>query len=278
MNDIPEQPPNTETRENLILRFYHSPWFSFSAWLVGIVGILFALYSHYSNIRYPELVYFVSPARAIVVSQGSASRLAVTFDGQPIGKDVTAAQIVVWNRGKEPVSREAVRQPFVISTENQAPILEATIRKKSRSVVQLDLDETRLASGKLGLRWNMLETGDGGVLQVVYAGDTAVPIKCTGVLIGQPEIRELEYRAVSRMYGRNKSWLIALGVTGVLGLLLSIAPSTKKSKVSSNRELASLLRFSRLLFSILSVALIVMVIYALAFLMPPDPPFGLDWP
>ena len=164
----------------------------FSNFLVGIVGtaasivgVFLAVYFYFGSVSYPELVYFVNPVHTIVVKQGTASRLGVVFDGHPLTQDVTASQVAIWNRGHQVIRRAAILQAVTITTEPRVPILEATIRKTSRDVVGFDLGRTRFAEGEVPVSWNILEEGDGGVVQLVYAGDVGIQIRCRGVIEGQ---------------------------------------------------------------------------------------------
>jgi hypothetical protein len=158
----------------------------------SIVGVFLAIYFYIGSRSYPELVYLVNPVHTIVVKQGTASRLGVIFDGQPITQDVTASQVALWNRGRQAIRRAAILQAVTITTEPSVPILEATVRRTSRNVVSFDLDRTGLAKGEVSVSWNILEEGDGGVLQLVYAGDVGTQIVCRGIIEGQRGVRELK--------------------------------------------------------------------------------------
>jgi len=157
--------------------------------IVGIAGLIFAIQTLESR----ELVYLVNPARAIVVKTGAATSLHVFYGQQELKSDVTAVQIELWNKGKKaihPAANEILR-PIVIQTSPSVPILEATLRKKSRDVVDISLDKSHLSEGKLGVSWNILEHEDGGILQLVYAGSPDVAITVSGVLEGQRKVTEL---------------------------------------------------------------------------------------
>ncbi len=82
-----------------------------------------------------------------------------------------------------------------------------------------------LASGEVEIRWNILEQNDGGVLQIVYAGNESTDIQAQAVLEGQPEVVRLNYtEALSRPgeeYARRQGWkgqwvsliTVAMGLT-----------------------------------------------------------------
>jgi len=158
--------------------FFSNPWVGILGTAASTVGVFLAVYFYFQGASYPELVYFVDPLQTVVVKQGTASRLGVVFDGHPLTQDVTASQVAIWNRGRQAIRRAAILQAVTITTEPRAPILEVTIRRTSRDVVGFDLDRTRLAGGEVPLSWNILEQGDGAVVQLVYAAGLDTRIRC----------------------------------------------------------------------------------------------------
>lgn len=176
------------------MRFFSNPVVGLISTLASIVGVPLAVYFYVEGTKFRELVYYVNPAQAIVIKTGEASRLRVSIGERELKSDVTTAQIAVWNRGNESVKPGDVLAPLTIRTSPAVPILEATVRKKSRDVVDLTLDQKHLEEGAVGLSWNILEQGDGGVIQVVYAGgpDTT-KITVNGVIEGEHQIRQLQY-------------------------------------------------------------------------------------
>jgi hypothetical protein len=101
---------------------------------------------------------------------GQLSRLSVTLDGATLNTDVTAAQIAFWNEGNDTIRNEYMLQPLILVTAPEARIFEATVRKKSREAVRIDLDTSRIDRGELGVSWNILEQGDGAIVQIIFAG------------------------------------------------------------------------------------------------------------
>ncbi len=198
MSGNAEDEPQSATWAASTFRFFANPWVGIFGSIASIVGLILAVYFYLVSVRYPELVYYESPVRAVVVNHETASRLAVSYDNRPITEDVTAVQLAIWNRGNEPIRRAAILQPLLIHTEGGAPILEVSLRKISREVVRLELDQTKIETGELRVTWNVLESGDGGILQIVYAGGPEVMIHCSAVIESQPTIRELKYSGTIR--------------------------------------------------------------------------------
>jgi hypothetical protein len=131
--------------------------------------------------------------KATIVRSGEASSLSANFQGKAITTDVTAAQVALWNEGRQSIKRDNVLRPVTIFTQDGSAILEATLRKSTRDVTQLTLNVDDAAKGRVQILWNILEHNDGGVIQLVYAGKTDVRIQADGIIEGQPQIRELQF-------------------------------------------------------------------------------------
>lgn len=274
MTDITDKAPGSDVKTFSILDFFANPWIGIVGSLASLVGVILAVYFYVAASRYPELVYYISPARAVVVKQGTASRLAVSFDGRPIAQDVTAAQLSIWNRGKESIRRGAILQPLVIRTDGKAPILEATIRKKSRDVVQLELNQSKMGAGELELSWNVLESGDGGLLQIVYAGGPDVGLQCYGVFEGQRAIRELRYSGTikspseqMRSERRSRWALLGNGAMAILMLIVGVRKLRRRKKWDVMDIVVT---------TVLPVLMLGFVGYMYMTSVIPEPPFGLD--
>ena len=271
MTEITSKAQGTDVRTSSILRFFANPWIGIVGSLASLLSVILAVYFYIAAAQYPELVYYISPARAVVVKQGTASRLVVSFDKQPIAQDVTAVQLSIWNRGKAPIRGSAILKPLTIRTDGKAPILEATIRKKSRDVVQIEINQSKMAAGELELSWNVLESGDGGLLQIVYAGGPDVGLQCYGVFEGQPAIRELRSSGAikspsEQMKNERRLRWAALG-NGVMAIAMIILGVMRRKKWDAKDVLVSvimpglILGFAGYVFMTVNI---------------PEPPFGLD--
>ena len=184
-------PPNSSpTPKSFWQALLTNPWFGIIGWFATVLSLFLTIYFYYEGKEAPRLTYYVNPAKAVVVQTGQASRLTTSFDNKEIKTDITAAQIAIWNRGNKPIRREQLLKPVVIYTDNNTPILEATIRKASRDVIQLAIDTGELEKGHVTVSWNILEYNDGGIIQLIYAGNPSVKIHADGVVEGQSQIEE----------------------------------------------------------------------------------------
>lgn len=182
--------------QTIFKRIYSHP-----AWLfVGIVGsiaslisIPLAAYFYVKSWNYPQLTYYIHPVKAVLLQSDRASKLKATFEDKPIKTDVTTAQIAIWNQGSQSIKSANILKTFVIYTHNETPILEASIRKVSRDVTNLQITTEEINKGRLGVTWSILEPGDGAILQIIYSGTPEVDFLVDGVVEGQEEIAQIAF-------------------------------------------------------------------------------------
>jgi len=183
---------NNPPTQNRIMRFFSNPVVGMIGTAASVISIPLALFFYLSEQRTRDLSAFVHPVRTTVVRTGQASKMSVKFEDRLIDSDVTAVQIAVWNRGALPIRPTNVLKPVAITMPGRQ-ILEATIKKQSRDVVNFRLDTTKLAEGRVPLNWDILEKDDGAVLQLIYAGDNTSDINCEGILEGQASVSRPKY-------------------------------------------------------------------------------------
>jgi hypothetical protein len=194
--EAPNELPRLEEPKNKISNLLSRPTvviLTLFGLILTLIGFPLSIYFYYAAKEYPHLTYYVHPVKATIVRAGEASKLTASIDNKPVETDITAAQLAIWNQGRRSIKKDQVLKPIVIYTENNAPILEATIRKSSRDVTQLSLNTDELHKGRVTILWNILEQNDGGIIQLIYAGNTNVRIKAEGVVEGQPQIEQLEF-------------------------------------------------------------------------------------
>lgn len=166
-------------------RFVTHPWFVLTLAILTVASIGFAVFTWLDNKADREIYYAVNPARALVVVRGRTSAIEVAFQGKLVTTDISAAQIAIWNAGKMPVKNADILEPIVIVTGESSPILEATIRSSTREVTRLALDDTDKKNGRIRINWNILEQNDGGVIQIIYSGNSNTNITLEGIIEGQ---------------------------------------------------------------------------------------------
>lgn len=244
-----------------------------------MIALPLAIYLYVAGDHKPKLTYFVHPAKAAVVRSGQSAGLTVTFAGKPLTGDVTAAQIAFWNDGERAIHRDDVLKPLRIFIRPARPILEAKLRKTSRDVVLLQLDQSHLDHGEVTVRWNILEPKDGGVIQLIFEGDEKTEIRADAVVEGQQQIVGVTYdprvETATEAYNkrRTRGWLLATQTaSGIAGVAIGIASAMVLFR--RTRLWNPVVAVLALLLASLGL-LILAVLVLLGFLrsVPPAPPF-----
>lgn len=218
--------------------FFSNPAVGIAGSIASIIGLLLAVYFFWASQAKRELIFYVHPIKATVVRKGEVTNLRILNGVNEINGDVTAAQIAIWNDGNLPIKRENILKPVIIMADPPIPILEVRIRRISRDVTEFAHVSDSLEHGRVYLNWRILEEGDGAIAQLIYAGDTYVKFRVEGVVEGQREITEFEFKGKIRSeeeqyreYGRTDftSVVIEIGgsMAGIIALLFVLRSSRK---------------------------------------------------
>ena len=194
-----------------LARFLSHP---ITGFVVGIIGIVLAIYFYYAGRTEPKLILLLHPIRSPIVQTGRLSDLSVSLHGKPINGDLTAAQFILWNSGKAPVRHEDILKPIILMTASNCPIYEATIRNVSRDVVGFQLVTNDMASGRLGFDWKILEHNDGASIQILYGGSQKLAFLENGATVVGQRFIPFQILNVS-----NTNLKQEVGATVVLGFL-----------------------------------------------------------
>jgi hypothetical protein len=259
-----------------LLAFFSHPLLGISASVASIVAIPMSIYFYRASVAAPKLTYYVHPARATVVKAGTASAIAVTYNGKMVATDITAAQVAIWNAGKLPVRRSDILKPLTIKTTPSVPILEAAVRKLSRDVTHLTLNSAAAAQGEISIDFDIMEQDDGCVIQLLYAGLVDVPVEVIGSIVGQRTPAELHFSgsvsSPADQYEQLKRKNRVVGLVAMsCGLIFAVLiPIVWKLGPRAKRSLNWLDRF---MFA-MPYLLIGLGVFTLYIGGAPEPPFG----
>jgi len=214
-----------DTQKGNILSFFSNPAVGVAGSLASIIGVALAVYFYLASSKAPDITCYTHPVRATLVRLGTSSNLSVYHGEDVITSDLTAVQIAIWNRGGISVRRAQILKPLVIKTESEIPIIEATLRKQSRDVVNTDLDLSKLGEGQVTVSWEIMEKNDGCILQIIYMGDYTENFEFEGVFEGQKNPSVIKYfkklKKVTDQYESPQRYTLRIGWIFVgLGLLL----------------------------------------------------------
>jgi hypothetical protein len=265
-------------KPNALITFFTHPLVGSLGSISGIIGVALAIYFYVASKREPHLTYYVHPIRAPLVQTGKMSDFSVLFRGALLPGDVTAAQIAIWNAGSAPIKGEDILSPILIQTEDKAPILEVSVRKISRPVTGIGVDNETMKSGRVVVHWRILEQDDGCVLQVIYLGSPSVKLSLSGDIVGQKHLEERKYSGSittpEQQYGRSQNvWIInSVKVVCWLFLPFGVYMLVKCIQFFFPRPSSEplLIKFAVIVMVLgLNAVAIWLILYSL-----PEPPFG----
>jgi hypothetical protein len=104
--------PNDKS-SSVLSRWSASSWLGIAGSVAGIAALVTGVYFYYASQSYRILAYYVQPVKSVVVSGEQLSDLKVLYRNQEV-KEVTTAQIAIWNQGKEPIRMEHVLEQVKI--------------------------------------------------------------------------------------------------------------------------------------------------------------------
>jgi hypothetical protein len=211
----------------------HNPWWGFGGFVLGVLGILLAIYFYAAGKEAVDIRYYVNPVRAVIAKAGVDSALSVLYNNQPVSDDVTSVSIAIWNAGKKPVNASDVLAPlqFVVAPEHG--ILDAKLVTATRDVVGLQIDKTALTTGVVPMKFRILEHNDGGIVQLLYRGDSNVKILMHGAVIGQRSIKAVVYPGTlqtqaDQVRSKRQDLLAVLSTAVVATMIMVVATITTK--------------------------------------------------
>ncbi|MEK6286312.1 MAG: hypothetical protein AABO57_11265 [Acidobacteriota bacterium] len=155
------------------------------------------------------MTYYVHPSRSVIVKAGQSTSLRVLYKDKDLDTDVTAVQVSIWNQGKDLIRKEQILSNAKIVTRPLVPVLEATVSKPSRNVIDFNIDESHLSEGYVPLSWRILEQDDGAVVQLVYAGSSDIEIQVEATIEGQA--------VAPTRFAPGRNWFILLLLVNIIG-------------------------------------------------------------
>lgn len=265
-----------EKSPGLLLRFFSNPVVGVVSSICSVTGVFLAIYFFVASTQKRELTYFVHPIKTVVARADQSSRLSISVDRVEVSSDVTAAQIAFWNVGNLPIRPQNILRPFKIHLPPGTAIVDALIRKKSREVIELDLISEAMNQGTIEVSWNILEKGDGGIIQLIYLGTPDTSITASGIVEGQGGIDQ------QTSYGKVRSpaeqyefqfremrhlALVMLGFAGIFVILGSVLAYLRKKRGAKSY---------RFVWFIIAQSFVAIVFAAVLWIIsiPPGPPFG----
>jgi len=163
-------------------------WFGIVGIVVGIIGIVLAVYFFQASKIKPLLTFGVHPLKTELQRPDYDKELGFIYKGKPVNTEsITSVQVAIWNSGTRSIRNSDVLDPFHLVMPDGAPILSVRIKKNGRPICGFERLDNKddYKSGICRLKWIILESGDGVILQIIYAGSARRDPTLVGVVEGQ---------------------------------------------------------------------------------------------
>jgi hypothetical protein len=179
-------------RKKAVTRLLQNPILNGAGIVIGLAGLIFAVYAYIDSQSAPFLTARIGAVRTVLVSSEGIQDLQVYDQNGPISGPVTAAQIVIWNAGKRTIKADDVSQPIRVRIAERARILSIRVLRTTRESMGITVDSSAAASGSFGVRFGILEEGDGALIQVTYEGTDKLKFVGSGAVAGQRGFEVIE--------------------------------------------------------------------------------------
>ena len=162
--------------------------------IVGTVGLVLALFLYWRS-RISGIVT-VQSSDVPMIGGGDAvfpAEVEVRYQGTPVPKLISST-VWIWNTGKKTVRGADIVVHDPLQLRFSGEVLNVRIRKVSREAILFAADTSEERGETVQCKFEFLDPGDGGVLEVLHTGSAEAP-KCTGTIIGLPQGPQYRGRA-----------------------------------------------------------------------------------
>lgn len=204
--------------------FLRRNWLTIITCILGI-GSTYYFYQLSKSTREP--VFLIDPIRAPVIDSKSFPKttLRVVKDKNiAIEGDITSIRFYFWNNGKEPIRRENILNPIVVSLSDKGgEILDYKMLSLSRpEVIDATIERSdRDPKTSLKISFRMLEKDDGFTGQLLYSGDPNANLIIKGVIEGVEKI-ETNASLSKFMFYKHMFFNFGLPMFGLILFFISI--------------------------------------------------------
>jgi len=191
------------------------------ATIFSLISLPLSLYLYIASQQAPLLTIAVYPLQIETHRTDFDNEFGFTYRGKPVDAEtITSAKIAIWNAGTRSIRANDVLKAVRITMPSGVSILNCNLTKTSP-----DTDFARLydpddyKNGFCRVTWNILQPGDGAVIQLLYTGNARPPV-LEGSIEGQRGgIAVQRYDAVAgqtkdiKVVSRNQTWIMFVFVT-----------------------------------------------------------------
>lgn len=167
--------------------------FNVVSFVVGVVGILLAIFAIYYGRRFKKPVYFTRSVSLVDSYSSIVPELSLAYKGRPI-PSLTYTQIAFWNIGNEVINKYDVAETdpirFVIKDESE--ILDAQIdfakKQANKFLVKVSEDKKHIL-----IDFEYFAKNEGITIKVYHTGKSYKAFKAVGTIKGVDEIHYYDF-------------------------------------------------------------------------------------
>ncbi|MBE3142039.1 MAG: hypothetical protein IMZ53_15810, partial [Thermoplasmata archaeon] len=171
--------------DKFIRMLTQNPYISFIGFLIGIIGLLYALHIARRDKKNKWLRYYTGSSNLIENGNNLYPHLNVTYDGRKLD-NFTITKLSIKNKGTEVIRPEdiAVNDPIRVrvNTEQNTELLEYAVIKVTDEINNFSL--TKVDKNSFTISFGFIEPEDSITIQVLHTGKDSRALIVSGTVIG----------------------------------------------------------------------------------------------
>ncbi|MEC1268956.1 hypothetical protein P9C27_10465 [Bacillus vallismortis] len=206
-----------------MFNFFNQGWIGS---LIGFIGILFALYSHYKNRKVNELTYTFKSERVVGKNNKAPEDIEIIFKGKSVER-VTNTQMTVWNSGNVTIEGKNIveKDPVRIEISEGQEIISATILEKSNDANDFNIKIDENNSNILEVKFDYLDSSDGAVIEILHT-DNKNFYKLKGSIKGLKSFNSFSSFESPSVRLAPLFTLLVLSILGITIMMINISHSS----------------------------------------------------
>jgi len=204
------------------------PLFGIAGLLIGALGLISGFVIFFLGRRVKKPCWVITSNNLIAGFSAKLPKLEIKYLDQKV-ENLTSSKVVFWNAGRETIdgSDIADADPLRIIAIGDVKILDAKLLLTNNDSSNCLL-ATKPDATEVYLRFDFLDSGHGGVVQVIHTGRSSESIHLTGTIKGagkpvkqdvQPNMSIWSYRGFLLLFAAMCLLFLAMAVVSYIGFM-----------------------------------------------------------
>ncbi|MCM0624503.1 hypothetical protein M5J14_08180 [Lysinibacillus sp. OL1_EC] len=168
---------------DLIFNFFNQGWVGA---VIGILGVLIALYTYKIAKIGPRLVYQWESFEIIGKNEVTPDEIEIFFKGKKVPR-VIKTTTVIWNSGTETIHGENIvkNDSLQLEFDDEKEIIGASILLRTKEVNGFEISTNDEKKNILNMKFEYLDRGDGVTIEILHTDENRYP-NFKGTIKGMP--------------------------------------------------------------------------------------------